>query len=241
MRDLARLLVVFATCFSGCASYESARTTHYAREYMTEDIEQLIVFNLIRASNGLPFAHYDVVSVQSLVTVKGSSEAGGTNTRASNRYGPAAILTDAIGMVSKGLSGKIGAERANSVTVNVAPVSDEPDIYKSYVGFLNLPRKLSLWPREDIAPGKRINFGEIFSLRRSDERPARDAYVPHTLRRWDERWYYVPAEYLPEFSDLCISLIAREPNKDAGGGKSKTTKALEQISSELMQQKANDL
>ena len=241
MKHIVALPLFIGVLFTGCASYESARTTHYAREYLTEDIEQQIVFNLIRAANGLPFAHYDVTKAQSIVTMKGSGEAGGSRTRASNRYQPGTVVTDAIGVITNLFSGKIGAERSNAVTVDVSPVFDEPDIYKSYVGFLNLPRKTSVSPRLSISPSKEIEFGSISSLRRSDARPPRAAYIAHTLRRWDGDWYYVPSEYLPEFSDLCISLIARKPEEGSAAGTRKTTKALEDISSELMQQKANDL
>jgi hypothetical protein len=34
---------------------------------MTEDLESQIMFNLIRAKNGMPFAQYDIQQLQSVV------------------------------------------------------------------------------------------------------------------------------------------------------------------------------
>src|SRR5258708_31882352 len=69
----------------GCVNYQAATDTHQSREYLTEDLEDQIMYNLIRAKNGLPFAHYDVASIQAAVTSKftPSATAGQTVTHLS--------------------------------------------------------------------------------------------------------------------------------------------------------------
>ena len=129
MRKIVLLALVGA--MGACTSYESARTTHNVREYLTEDIEEQIVFNLIRAANGLPFAHYDVVSAQSLVTSKGTASAGGTRTGVSNGYQPTAVVTTAVRTITRTLTGSIGGERSNGVTVNVKPIFDDRSCARS--------------------------------------------------------------------------------------------------------------
>lgn len=146
---------------AGCTSYESAQNTHLAREYLTEDLEDQIMFNLIRAYNGLPFLHYDVTSVQSIVTAKVFPQIGGGRTSGHNTYPGSSTstvttprkalsttVTTAVGAVSaatetlsRPFSYNLNGERDNALTVNIAPNFDEPVIEK-YVGYLNLPNRL---------------------------------------------------------------------------------------------------
>ena len=50
---------------SSCTPYESKTDVHFARELMTDDLEDQIMWNLIRAYNGIPFSHYEVQQIQS--------------------------------------------------------------------------------------------------------------------------------------------------------------------------------
>lgn len=299
------LLLALVGAMTACTSYESARTTHNVREYLTEDIEEQIVFNLIRAANGLPFAHYDVVSAQSIVTAKGSVSAGGIRTGVSNGYRPMALVTSAVRTITRNLTGSIGGERSNGVTVNVKPIFDDPKLYAKYIKFLNLAPKT--WSKEastqfnefdtneqvdtaavagkkaegapplgvvakvtkqTIETGKdeqpiakksetttesrpiptptptamrfpTVHFGHFHSLQVSDHKPPKAAYIPHTLRSWDGRWYYIPLDYQQEFSNFCLSLIARAGDTGVTGearSEERKTRAFEDLSSEIMKQ-----
>jgi hypothetical protein len=299
------LLLVLAGALAACTSYESARTTHNVREYLTEDIEEQIVFNLIRAANGLPFAHYDVTTAQSVVTAKATASAGGTKSTVSNDYQPLAVVTSAVRAVTKTLTGSAGGERTNGVTVSVKPIFDDPKLYAKYIKFLNLTPKT--WTKETAAqfnefdtnepdetaataktsaqsptpleivaevtkqtvetdkdgqPTARKNetltesrptrpsperfptvrFDQIQSLQASDRKPLKTAYIPRTLRWWGERWYYIPVEYRQEFSNFCLSLIARAGDAGTTGPsgaariEERQTKAFEDFNSELMRQ-----
>jgi len=80
--------------------------------------------------------------------------------------------------------------------------------------------------------------GFVTALMSSPTKPG-TGYLPHTVRKWGDAWYYVPLQFKGEFSDLCLSLVAREPKMSAGtsgGAQDETVKALNQLNNQLMQQ-----
>jgi len=298
----ALCLFTSALLASGCTSLESAHNTHQAREYLTEDIEDQVVFNLIRARNGLPFAHYDVSNVQSIVGQKVSPAIGGSHNGVWNRYQPRVAVTSAMRAITRGITGGIGAERNNTVTITIAPVFDKPNIYANYVRFLNLRWKpgvdakdassesinflessddlatdpaakaasdagsdsdLKVTERKETSktttkdeqgrvvettvenksekpkaaskPFPRIRSGVIYSVAESATKPRNGSYVLGTVRKWGDFWYYVPIQYKPEFSDLCLSLVARGEG-GANGVEDETAKKLDLFNSQLQQQ-----
>ena len=66
-------------------------------------------------------------------------------------------------------------------------------------------------------PEVRLNFkyldyhppGWISSLEKGKRAPDSGDYIPHTLRRWEGSYYWVPVAYRQEFSDLCLAVVAR--------------------------------
>jgi hypothetical protein len=276
------LLMLIVSLTTGCASYFSARDAHLAREYLTADIEDEVVFNLIRAKNGLPFAHYDVSSVQSVVTDKLIPNVGASRNGVSNHFLPGAVADSAVHMITRTFTGGVSAERDNAVTVSISPVFSEPAVYAAYVNYLNLPAKpatdttvrVSPTPRPSSMPAPtpvtvstktttkygafgaavtakevevneqppsqalpKVDFRKIYSVMECSHEPADTLCVPHTKRKWDNDWYYIPVQYRPEFSDLCLSLVARA-GKKAGGDASKaqeeTTRQLQELNSRLL-------
>jgi len=148
-------LFIVVVLVSGCTSYESASDTHLAREYLTEDLEQQIMFNLIHAKNGLPFAHYDISNVQSAVTAGLTPQVGGGRTVTNNTYpgrststvqsAASSMVTTTLGAVSdltqavaKPFSYNVSGSRNNAVTITISPVFDEPGIYAAYRNFIDL-------------------------------------------------------------------------------------------------------
>ena len=291
MKQLSFLLAL-AAAVASCTSYESARTTHHAREYLTEDIEEQIVFNLIRAANGLPFAHYDVTTAQSAVTAKAAGEFGTEKVREKPTFRADLVVDTAIRTVTRTLTGGGSAERTNGVTINIKPIFDNPKIYARYISYLNLDLMTSgtgsggssrglddgaaklkvvsektTTTKENDPEGRpagetvevemtkeaepepaatvpSIHFGNgdfpFQSLRKSTVRPSTRKYVPRTLRRWDGEWYYIPAKYKQQFSDLCIFLVARGGAAATGGGSNLKMRPpvenFEEVRSELMRQ-----
>jgi hypothetical protein len=294
------LLVALAVLIPGCTSYESAYNAHQAREYLTEDIEDQIVFNLIRARNGLPFAHYDVSNVQSIVGQKVTPSIGGSRSGVSNGYQPKVTVAGAVRSITRGLTGGLGGERNNSVTVTIAPIFDKPQVYANYVAFLNSREKpdepgdssceqvetralsagfLAITapepaPTPTPTPNRTgldvvaqtettktdsqgrlvertvetkankakpdssfppVRFGAVYSLRECRDKP-KNGFVPGTVRRWGDAWYYVPLKYTPEFSRLCLSLVARGDGGPTATTDEATSKKLDLFNSQLQQQ-----
>src|ERR1700730_15531309 len=151
MKMFPLLLIAFGAV-SSCTSYESARNTHLAREYLTEDLEEQIVFNLIRARKGQPFAHYDVGNTQSVVTVNATPSVGITRTGVSS----------AARSITRVFTSGSSSTRSNGVTINVTPVFNDPKLYAAYVTFLNLECK----------PGKFDKPGKCDNSEKSDAKSA---------------------------------------------------------------------
>lgn len=69
------LLSSFIAFLASCGvSFEGVKQAEDARQFITEDLQSQIVFNLILAKNGLPFAQYDIQQVQSVVTFKAAPQ-----------------------------------------------------------------------------------------------------------------------------------------------------------------------
>ncbi|MFL6530668.1 MAG: hypothetical protein ACJ8KX_09380 [Chthoniobacterales bacterium] len=288
---------------SSCTTYEAARDTHAAREYLNQDLEEQIVFNLIRASNGLPFAHYDVTTVQALVTSKATGTAGASRSDVSNGFQPAAVVTTAVRAITRSFIGGVTGERSNVVTINIKPIFDDPNLYMKYATYLNLPAKSwskdssynrfldmgrsgkakkematvaettekttqstdqdghQVWEKtttqrqsgpsappvvqiREFMSEPRRSDSAVRPLEASSGKPTREAYVPNTLRHWNGTWYYIPAEFRPEFSDFCLSLIARAGSvsrvTETAEREERRTRALEDLSSESIKNGALD-
>ena len=138
--------------FPGCASFHSVKNSELARERLTTELEDQIMSNLVRAYNGLPFAHYDVVSVQSQAGTKvspkfdaGHSKTEGTGTDTlTTTSGAGGAVTSVVQVVGAGartvadpLTYGISGERNSQVIVNIEPIYDKPEVYEAYVNFLN--------------------------------------------------------------------------------------------------------
>jgi hypothetical protein len=122
---------------SGCTVYEATKQTHFAREYMTEDFEGQIMFNLIRAVNGLPFEHYDVQQLQSVATSSLTPSGAVGRTTTTNSFLPLAAVSSAIQTIVRPYSLSMTANRQSVITAVINPVTDNPDVYAAYAEFLN--------------------------------------------------------------------------------------------------------
>jgi hypothetical protein len=91
-------------------------------------------------------------------------------------------------------------------------------------------------------PSSDVPFDPLLhSLQCSDSKPDSSKCVKHTRVFWEREWYYVPIQYENQFSDLCLALVARNPNGSAGaspissvaGKKNNSQKANAQIQTQL--------
>jgi hypothetical protein len=156
-RQFLAALAGLSNLLVSCTSYQAVTDTHNTREFLTNDLEDQILLNLIRSKNGLPFSHYDVVNLQSNVLTKVNPSAmagrtGITNSRpaittfqrTTGGSSAGTVLTNTIGgasavaeAVTRPLSASLSAENDNTITISVSPVHDEPAVYSAYVEFLN--------------------------------------------------------------------------------------------------------
>lgn len=153
---LPRLAVCsLVTLLCSCVGFEGIKQAQDTRQFMTEDLESQIMFNLIRAKNGMPFAQYDIQQLQSVVSSKASPQGalGRTTTTGSfpgtsevdlNGNGVITLVKNIAGTASGAVqtivrpyTASFGYERDNTLTVTINPVTDDPNVYAAYVAFLN--------------------------------------------------------------------------------------------------------
>jgi len=147
---------------AGCTSYEGSKELLMGGEGLTHNFEGEVMENLIRASKGMAFIHYDVSNFQSLITQKvipniGTSKSvvynsfpKGVSTQTTTTTGksPTTQVTDTIGAsvsalsqsLTKGTTLGLSGERDNAGTLNMVPIYDEKAVYQAYVTFLNIDR-----------------------------------------------------------------------------------------------------
>ena len=143
------------TLLCSCVGFEGIKQAQDTRQFMTEDLESQIMFNLIRAKNGMPFAQYDIQQLQSVVSSKASPQGAlGRTTTTSSFPGTSEVDVTGTGLVTlvKNIAGtasgavqsivrpysaSFGYERDNTLTVTINPVTDDPNVYEAYVAFLN--------------------------------------------------------------------------------------------------------
>jgi hypothetical protein len=158
-----------ATLFSSCVGFEGIKQAQDTRQFMTEDLESQIMFNLIRAKNGMPFAQYDIQQLQSVVSSKATPQGGvGRTTTTSSFPGTSEVDVNGAGVVTliKNIAGTasgavqtivrpysatFGYERDNTLTVTINPVTDDPNVYAAYVAFLNYDNARPKPPKKHAA------------------------------------------------------------------------------------------
>jgi hypothetical protein len=212
---------ITALVLTGCTVYEATEQTHFARQYMTNDLETQIMFNLIRAMHGLPFEHYDVQQLESVVTASLTPSGGVGRTTVTNGFNPLVVVSSAIQTITRSYTFNISANRQSVVTAVINPVNDNPEVYAAYARFLNYDpnQKQNQW-------GLRIvRFGEeVKTIKFRPTRPTPDEnYIKETLTYWEGNYYWIPSEYIAEFTQLWLSLVGR---KAAAGASDKGLKAL---------------
>lgn len=169
----ARLIICAVTLLlSGCVSFEGIKQAQDARQYMTEDLQTQIMFNLIRAKNGMPFAQYDIQQLQAVVSSKASPQGSlarntttssfpGTRTTTTNGNGVTTGISTVLGTAAGAVEtivrpygASFGYERDNTLTVTINPVSDNPSVYSAYIKCLNIDNDGPYKARQTPSPIK---------------------------------------------------------------------------------------
>jgi hypothetical protein len=156
-----------AVLLASCAvldTHQAKLDQKQLREVLMDYVDDQILDNLIRASNGLPIGHFDLSNITGSVTSKFIPTVGGsrvvtdvrsrtpthstvtTNQTTTAPAGQTIVNTVArtvsaaggvVETVAKPFNGGMGAERDNAISVQADPLLDEPNVYVAYVEFLN--------------------------------------------------------------------------------------------------------
>ena len=158
---------------------------------------------------------------KTVTTAKGEQPAGDEKSKSEN---PAKD--------DKQTTTKTGSEmEANSQTITETETKDPSGTLKEKV-----VKTETAWakPKKSFHLDQ-ILIGDIHSIVCDPDKhkPNPAKYVPGTLRKLDGCWYYVPYQYRPEFSDLCMAVVARGA---AAAKEDAVAKAVEKNTEQLQQQ-----
>ena len=187
-RVLAMLTpLIAATLAAGCASVAEVKGDQDRIRHALNDLyTNQVIDNLIRAANGLPFVQVDYTNATSTVTITENGSLGGNQqVNTTEPLNPAARLAAVARGVMNTWNYSAGAMNSNQIAVTANPVITNPEIYDAYLEFLTLPG----------------------SLRVTCEPPPDGA--AHLFRKWQGKYYWVPAEYRSEFLRLALLTTAQ--------------------------------
>jgi hypothetical protein len=245
--------------------------------------------NLIRARNGQLFLHVDINNLQAQVisevtgAVQGGQTLNNTNSQTTTNQTVTTDTRSSAGLshVIAGTLGLVGAatnmavrpftfsvtpRRNDQLTFGSVPQTDDSDLYKQYLKFLNAQAGQSL---EGVTQYKLVFGDDVKSVvkkqpgqillagpppNKRDSESTRNNihyYVPDTLRKWNGDIYYVPFGFRQAYFELCLSLTGRvtlKPKPEKAGKKAFEIESLprknetpEQKELKIIQQKINSL
>ncbi len=113
------------------------------------------------------------------------------------------IVFNAVRSAERPFTFGLTPSRTGTVTLNAAPVTEESEIYASYIRFLNLKEGQPL----QEAKGKSINYSGVVSLVEKEKLSYKDNYIPGTLKKSGSRYYYIPREFQAAYQELCLALL----------------------------------
>jgi hypothetical protein len=103
--------------------------------------------------------------------------------------------------------------------MDTTPVVDNPEVYKPYIALLKaepnlhlpIPETSNANPSQNQISALNVNNDDMGPVTRVDlsKKPPEDSYVPGTLKKWRNNYYYVPISYRQAYFDLCLWFIQR--------------------------------
>ena len=230
--SLASAVLLLTSCASQTGHWDAVEMRRHVIDYYNDEVME----NLIRAKNGLPFVHVDIVSLSALSTAQIAATVGGgqtlnnsgtnTSTRATGQSvttaGPTgATLTTAVTRALAGAAGLTttivnGATRP--FTISATPQqSDSLTILGSPAVATKVARNINDYyqlfltysdPKCGASIGVTSNPG---SLREDVD------YIPDTMKKWrDGRYYYVPTCFKKQYADLYVDIFSTSRPKPEG-------------------------
>jgi hypothetical protein len=212
----------------GCEYQEAILDANQVRGSAADFYNDEIMDNLIRAYNRKIFVHVDLDTMQPNVQTKlGASFGGGqtfnntatkqTTVGGSLASGVVGIMTTATQLAIRPFTFSLTPERDNTIQLNLSPQTGEYSVvYGLYLQFLalrsttakfdiNNPKNISDYLRQ-------LESSTVHSLQHGPQRPR--TYVPGTLRRWNNEWYWICPSYAEKYFELCMLILDQPQSKD---------------------------
>lgn len=218
------------SCTNQVVHWDAVQMRRHVMDYYTDQVME----NLIRAKNGLPFVHVDVVSLSAVSAAKVAATVGGgqtlnnsgTNT-STGIAGQTVTTTAPAGMttqVTRALAGAAGFTTTivhgamRPFTVSAAPeqsdnltIVSSPVVGNKAAGAIHncyicfIDKQPKPCPR--LASGKSCS-----SIGTTDDPNSLTEgvdYVPETMKKWkDGHYYYVPLCFKTEYEKLYADIFA---------------------------------
>lgn len=229
---LVSALLLLASCASQTAHWDAVQMRRHVIDYYNDEIME----NLIRAKNGLPFVHVDIVSLSALstaqiaATVSGGQTLNNSSTNAvTHATGQTVTTAGSTGTtlttaVTRALAGAAGLTTTivngamRPFTISATPQqSDSLTILSSPVVATRVARNINNYYRSfvncsDPTYGSSVRVTDNPGGLREDV-----DYIPDTMKRWrDGRYYYVPPCFKKQYADLYVNIFSTDRPKPQG-------------------------
>jgi hypothetical protein len=212
----------------GCEYQEAILDANQVRGSAADFYNDEIMENLIRAYNRKIFVHVDLDTMQPNVSTKLAASFGGgqtfnntatkqTTVGGSLASGVVGIMTTATQLAIRPFTFSLTPERDNTIQLNLSPQTGEYSVvYGLYLQFLalrsttakfdiNNPKNISDYLRQ-------LESSKVHSLQHGPQRPS--MYVPGTLRRWNNEWYWICPGYAEKYFELGMLILDQPQSKD---------------------------
>jgi hypothetical protein len=198
---------------AGCTATQVRWDATNMREQVMVYYNDQIMDNLIRAKRHLPFVHVDITLLTSTGAsqISGTIGAGETRTHTDGLIGAVNSITKAV---TRPFSYSVTPQQTETLSIVAAPALGGQAIAslsppskmevtkitetreKSEPGEPEKPLEKITTERTPIKPANTIyklyeDFAACY-VKDSPIRPSKDEYVPGTLKRWGEQYYYIP-------------------------------------------------
>ena len=189
-----------------------------------------IMDNLIRAKYHLPFVHVDIQSLTSQGASQISGTIGGGETRTHNNS-PVGVLANVLNTVTRPFVYSVTPQQSETLTITAAPALGGQTVAEASptpLPELEITRTTETKKGEEttevttektLKPAPKPSTVTIYDLYEHfatsyvsgpDIRPPERPYVPGTLKRWGDRYYYyIDDSYRWKYYDFCRKLFTK--------------------------------
>ena len=182
MRLPLPFLYLCLPALTGCAAHQIQNDNEKIRATLLNLYTNQVMDNLVRASNGLPIIQLDYTNASATVTVENTASLNNVLTTTNNNVltmaaAPMLVLTRTTMNL---LTGGLGANNTNNITIMANPMLTNNEVYNDYLTFLGNPGQLEIT---------------------CNPPPAGAA---HICQKFGDEYYWVPVQHKQKFLDLAL-------------------------------------